>query len=251
VKTLLNTIALLGLLLLSVTFADELTPTVSLETFRGEAKNHPTFEAVVELASLPATKVLLQHTCDRPPAVGGFETVFEQGGMHYTCWLWKDAETKQNRFRVYYYPAGKRSELRILDDTNVDGVINVAFKKDDETVGDVLQLQPSTTTHPTPSEVVHLPKDVVDTEKARFDVLRHWADQHFNVISNIRAQVYLANYKKLKPGDPSSQKNVYDELGRLVCTLHHGPNGLFMEEWAYDAAGNRTHSRMRILKEEK
>ncbi len=224
---------------------------MSLETFRVVAKNHPTFEAVVELAALPSSKVILQKVCDRPPAVGGFETVFEQNGMHYTCWLWQDAETKQNRFRVYYYPVGKRSEIRILDDSNVDGVINDAFKKDDNTVGEILQTQSSTTVHPSLSEVIHLPKGVEDTEQARLDVLRHWADQYFHVISDIRACVYLAQYKKLGTEDPSLQTNIYDELNRPVCTLYHGQNGLLMQEWAYDAAGNRTNSRSRILKEEK
>ncbi len=225
-----------------------INPAVSLNEFATAKPPWPMLVLATKLASLPASKVKLQDVCKKSPAVGGFETVFEIGDMHYTCWLYRDADTQENMFRVYYHKIGESNRVSMIIDNNVDGHFNNTMPPDDKT-SYYLQsyADHKENTHPTWKHVVV--QGAVDTPEERKKAYDFWTDEYRKVISDIRAFVYTTAYTKLKEGQMIT--NIYDPLNRLIAQVATNRTGCYLEEWSFNPLGQLVHHRTRILVKEK
>lgn len=249
INIILQALFVLGTLATTCVAEDETkTPVTPLAEFASAKPMWPMLELAVKLASLPQAKTKLQRICQQPPAIGGFETVFEIEGMHYTCWLYKDGTTHRTEFRVYYHPVGSDNS-KIIMDYGADGYLNSTADTSDTNAPYMLHFEKDynfeRARHP---NLTHVQNAKTDKEKRiAYDF---WRDEYNKVTSDIRAFVYTAEYRRMKPEEGAKTSFIYSPTDRPLVALRQDPSGLFMVELNYDSLYNVIARRQRVLVKE-
>lgn len=227
------------------------TPDFSLEEFRQDKPQWERLDLAIRLASLPAEDVTLQGKYQYPEGEKGFETVFREGNMEYTCRLSKTGTTAQNRLQIFFNEIGRPDQKKVISDLDVDGHLNDA--KSLEAPGEFAIFQSRQRyleeRHPSIQDVV-VPKGKPDTEQVRREALAKWNEEYRKVTSAIRQFVFKSEHKHAKRPEGGETRYIRDAMGQAVVILYSDSQGkLFMDERTYDALGRITHRNRIVLAE--